>query len=174
MSSSDPTGYESQVAEIQPNALSERQQRVGIGLAMIRDGASYSEAARVCGIERRALARYEQKLRQVDSKEGDGMTVALDALQKGAMTAALIATERVTERLVDPEHEWKDGDLIKAQGVNIDKVLAFQAKPIAPADSGVSALERLLDQADVTLTKKDPANEAIEVEATTPTDTDTE
>ena len=93
----------------------------------------------------------------------DGLALAMDELQKGTMIAALMATERVTERLADPDHDWRDTDLIKAQGVNVDKVVALQNRPKAPEESGVALLAAMLETSDITLTKRDAASEAIDV-----------
>lgn len=162
----DPTGYADALATINENQLSERQQRISVGLAMIQDGASAAEAARVCGIPHVTMWRYARRYSELESKEGDGRAASIEALADEALVAARIATQRVTERLVDPDHEWKDSDLVKAQGVNIDKVIAFQNRGQGPQQSGVAAIIAMIEEGgDITIRKRDPAEQAIEVEA---------
>lgn len=164
----DPTGYADALATINENQLSERQQRISVGLAMIQDGASAAEAARVCGIPHVTMWRYARRYSELESKEGDGRAASIEALADEALVAARIATQRVTERLVDPDHEWKDSDLVKAQGVNIDKVLAFQNRGEGPKRSGVAAIIAMIEEgADITIRKRHPADDAVEVEADT-------
>ena len=149
--------------KIPEGQLSTRAQTIAAALAMIKDGSSINGASKACGIPYSTLHRYHHHLSKLDSKEGDGMALAMEDLQKSVMVASTIATERVLERLVDPAHPWKDGDLIKAQGVNIDKTLALRDTGKGAADPGISAFAAILEANNITISKRDASHDAIDV-----------
>lgn len=158
----DPTGYSDAIAAIPAEQLSTRQQQIAAGLAMIREGSPCLTAANKVGIPYSTLWRYSKALSKLNSSEADGREASLQALADHSVVASSIALERVTERLVDDEHEWKNGDLIKAYTATADKATALTARPKAE-DSGVSALRELLAEGDLTITKRGPEAEAIDV-----------
>ncbi len=156
MTDIDPTGTKAIVAAIEPGQLSERQQRIATGMALVRDqGMPVKTAARKVHIPRTTLRRYLDGMAELAT--GEDHEVAITEIRNHSLDISRMAAERIAESLSEKGDEWKPGDLVKAYGVSTDKAVAMtQHKP--PEDDGVSALSRLLEAGDtVTITKADRA-----------------
>lgn len=157
----DPTGYDAALEAIQPG-LNTREQTIAVALAMIDEGVSIKAAAERCQLPYATLWRYARKVSELNSDATDGRTASLEALADQTLVAARIAAERVTQRLVDDDHEWRDSDLIKATQVMADKASQLASRP-KHEESGISALRELLGAGDITISAKKPGDEAIDV-----------
>ena len=171
----DPTGMIEALAEIPAGQLSERQMRIASGIALVRDNnLSYEKASKECGIPTKTLWRHCQG--HVALTDEKGVQVNERALVAASFDMAQIAADKITTRLLDTEHDWKDGDLVKVYGVATDKI-AMKRRWAQGNDGGsersqdtlANALEELRGKT-VTITDADPASQAIEVSATTHTD----
>lgn len=165
----DPTGYEDALATIPKGQLSERQQRIAAGLAMIREGSSIKKAAEVCRIPKTTMWEYHHSLRSLSDPE---IKVDRDmkAIQAATYDIAQIASEKIIESLSDNAEDWKPGDLVKAYGVAVDKI-GILSSSAAPGTDGVANLvSALLEAGSVTITPHPPDHAAIDVEATGHTD----
>lgn len=156
------TGFDAALEAIPENQLSSRQQRIAAGVAMIREGSTCLAASKAVEIPYTTLRRYSKALANVVSSEADGRDASFQALADHSIVASTIALERITERLVDDEHEWKDSDLARTYVATAEKAQSLIARPKAE-DSGVSALRELMQEGDITITKRDPTKDAIDV-----------
>lgn len=160
----DPTGMRDVIATIQPGALSERQQRIAAGLALLNEGKSYREAARVAKIPHATLWEYHNKGRAVAEREGKAdHNVA--AVTEVSVDISLMAAERVRDRLAENPEEWSNMDLVKAYGIATDKVINLSQRSTGGATDSIPTLARLLQGAKVTIEPKQPSEKALEVEA---------
>lgn len=163
MEKTDPTGFAKGLATIPKGQLSERQQRIANGLAMIQGGQSIKGAARACGIPMSTLWGYARGVSDLSRENDGGRGRDLDAILDASIDVSLIAAERLRESLVNDE--WKAGDLVKAYGVATDKVALLNQRS-TDAPSGIRELfAAVLAEGDVTIRKRDPADEAIDVAA---------
>src|SRR5678815_4355441 len=96
----DPTGYTAALATIQPGQLSERQQRIAAGLAMIRDGKSIRSASKATMIPWSTLDRYHRGLSTVGSNDA-GAELHIDGISNAAADIALMASQAVLESMRD-------------------------------------------------------------------------
>ena len=165
----DPSGYLEAIAEIPRGQLSERQQRIAAGIAMIRDGKSCNKAAKEVGIPYSTLFRHKQGL--TDPNYEKAFQKGEKALIEGHLAIATLGAEKVFERV--EADTMSDGDLIKAVGVSTDKLALKRgwARGLSSADEKTQdalagALEHLRQGHTVTIEKPDPVNEAIEIDAT--------
>lgn len=158
--SQDTTGYKTAIAKIPQGQLSERQMRIAAAVAMVRDGSSVEGAARSARIPRTTLRRYIDRAADVAStKEQETRTAdLLDA----SFDIANMASEAILESLSTDREAWKPGELVKAYGVATDKTAVLSTQRTS-ADPGISALAKLLESADVTITKRDASQDAIDV-----------
>lgn len=160
----DPTGFDSVLAKIPKGQLSERQERIATGLAMIQNGSSIKRAAQTCGIPVSTLWNYHHGISTLGSETG--FERDLKSVQAVSHDIALIAGENIVKSLTTEPEAWKPGDLVKAYGVATDKVIAFQAGGQASAPNGIAELVgSLLEQGDISIKRRDKAAEAVEVEA---------
>jgi len=155
----DPTGYDVALVP-QPVALSERQQRIAAGMAMVRDGMSLRKASAAARVPRATLHGYMQGVSKLGRQEEHGR---LEQVTDYSYDISLIASEAIIESLSERPHEWKPGDLNRAYGTATDKIIALRNAPASQTAPGISALAQLLEGADVTITKRDPAKHAIDV-----------
>lgn len=159
----DPTGYQAALAEIKPGQLSERQQRIAAGLAMIREGKSVRAASKATMIPWATLDRYNKGLSTLESNEA-GAEVNVEHIHHAASDIALIAAQHVLESLRDHSEEWKPGDFIKAFGVAADKVIALSGRT-RPTETGMSALGQLLSGATLTFPAAGQGERTLDVDA---------
>ena len=159
----DPTGYTAAIAAIPKGQLSERQQRIAAGLAMIREGKSIQAASRATMIPWSTLDRYHKGLSTLESNEA-GAEVNAENIHHAAADIALIAAQHVLESMRDNIEEWKPSDLIKAFGVAADKVLALSGRTKG-AEQGISALGQLLAGSTLTFPPRPQGDSALDVEA---------
>lgn len=160
----DPEGYKTAIATIQPGALSERQQRIAAGLAMLREGKSYREAARVAKIPHATLWSYHNTGRAIAEREGKA-DHNIAAVTELSVDIALMAGEAVRDSLATNLEEWKPMDLVKAYGVATDKVIALSQRATGGSTDSIPALAKLLQGAKVTIEPAQPSDQALEVEA---------
>ena len=159
--SKDPTGFETALATIPEGQLSERQHRLATAISMVREGKSQREAARACGVAKSTL--YDALHRSGTGRE-NSTSAELQVVHDLSHDIATIAGEAVRDSLSNDLEEWKPGELVKAYGVAVDKIVALH-RTEKPTETGVSALAELLKQADVTITKRPADADAIDVEA---------
>lgn len=160
----DPTGMNAALATIQPGALSERQQRIAVGLAMLERGHSYREAADVSKIPLSTLWDYRNDKRSLsERKTSDPRDV--EAVTELATDIAIMAGEAIRDSLSDPDirRDWKPGDLIKAYGVAVDKILALNQVSAGDDQDGESLLKSLLAGHKLTIEPARLGDDAIEV-----------
>lgn len=163
MSKVDTTGFDAVLAAIPKGQLSERQQRIAAGMAMVREGSSVLAAAKACGLPNSTLWAYCNDVTKL-GRENDGpLGRDIEALRAASVDASLIAAEKLRKALI--EDEWKHGDLVKAYGVATDKVIAMGDNRGAAPNALADVLGALLDKGDVSIKRRDPANDAIEIEA---------
>lgn len=159
----DPTGFQAALATIQPGQLSERQQRIATGLAMIQAGSSCLAASKQCSLPVSTLWRYARGISNLQSENDGGRGRELDAIHDASIDASLIAAERLRDSLI--HDEWKPGDLVKAYGVATDKVIALSQRT-TEAPMGIRELfSAVLAENDITIRKRDAIDQAIEIEA---------
>lgn len=106
-------------AQITPGALSEREQRIAAGIALVREGKSLNRAAKIVQVPRSTLTRYVQGVRQLGNS--NGRETRLADVEELSFDIARIAGERIRESLSETPEEWKPGDLVKAYGTATDK-----------------------------------------------------
>ena len=157
----DPTGYDKALAQIQPGALSERQQRIAAGLALVRDGMSGLKAARAVGVPYSTLWGYIHEVSKLGNVESDGREIDLRSLDEASIDVALIAAEAVRDELVNNRDAWKPADLVRAYAAATDRVIALRQGGQSQAD-GMSELSKLLQGMAVTLTPRPDGDRAIE------------
>ena len=166
----DSSGYLEAIAEIPKGQLSERQQRIAAGLAMIRDGSSIREASHLTNIPYSTLYDHKRGLTETDHEKA--FQKGERALVDGLLAIATLASEKVFERV--EADSMRDGDLIKAQGVAIDKIALkrgwSKGQQANGDDHGMTTLARLLSGKKLTIEDADPVKQAIEVDAITSTD----
>lgn len=162
----DPTGYDKALATIQPGALSERQQRIAAGLALIADGTPGYVAARRVGVPWSTLWRYHHKLSKLGNDESDGMTADATALAETSVDVALIAAEAIRNSLTHDLDQWERGELVRAYAAATDRSLALSRQSAPTPASGQSVLSRLLDGARITIEPVDAADRAVTVPVT--------
>lgn len=159
----DPTGYDKALAQIQPGALSERQQRIAAGLAMLADGQSYRRAASVAQVPLSTLWEYANHARSIHERQ-TRMEDDVQVVAQLSCDVALIAGEAVRDSLINERDQWKPGDLVKAYGVATDKLIALGQRASAGDDS-VSELAKLLSNSRVTVEPMGESDRALSVEA---------
>lgn len=163
MSKVDPTGFQAALATIQPGQLSERQQRIAMGLAMIEAGKTVSAASRECGIPRMTLWGYAQGVTKLGNENEGRRGRDLETLHDACLDNALLASEMLRDALT--QDEWTHADLVKALGVNVDK-LAVLGQRTSPAPDGIRELfASVLTENEIVLRKRDPIGDAVEVAA---------
>jgi len=160
MANIDPTGYDVALANIQPGALSERQQRVASAMAMVRDGETIKHSASLARIPQSTLWGYLNGKSKLGTEAEHGR---LEEVTEHSYDISRMAAEAIKESLSDRPADWRPGDLVKAYGVATDKIIAIRNAPASQTAPGISALAALLEGADVTITKRDPAKHAIDV-----------
>lgn len=160
----DPTGYAGALEAIQPGQLSERQQRIATALAMVRDGMSLNQAARVAKIPLSTLWLYHRKGHAVAERETKAdFNVA--AVTEVSVDISLMAAERVRDRLAENPDDWSNMDLVKAYGVATDKIIALAQRAGGQSVEGMTELQRLLTGRKVTIEPAQPGDSAIDVDA---------
>ena len=153
------------IANVPSEQLSARHTRIAAALSLIQtQGYSINKAAKTARVPYSTLCRYHHGI----SKVGDDCAKQTEnAIVHASAEMAMIATERITDRLLDDDHEWKDADLVKVQTAGVQAVALKRqwSKPNQDGDAkqGISALAQLLQGADVTLTKRKPDADAIDV-----------
>jgi len=164
MADQDNSGYEAAIAEIPKGQLSEREQRIAAGIAMVKvDGFSILQASKKTGIPYTTLSRH---VRGITTTVSNNVEAAREDLLETAYAVASGAAAHIQARLDDENHEWKDGDLAKVYGIATDKFDRLQNAGGMPT-SGVAALiDVLTKEHDLTLSKRDPATDAIDVTET--------
>lgn len=159
----DPTGMATAVAAIQVGALSERQQRIATGLALIRDGKPIKRAAIEVGIPESTMWRYAHGVSKVESADADGMDADLRTLNEASFDVALIAAEAVRDELVNNRDAWKPADLVRAYSAATDRVISLNQRSNQPQNQQTS-LASLLQGLKLTVEASDPSSQAIEAE----------
>lgn len=167
----DPTGMQQALETIPSGQLSERQTRIAAGISLVRDaGFSINRAAKECDIPYKTMWRHVKGL--VNSATEQGFQADETALIAGSFDVALIANDKIIERLSDDDNPMRDSDLIKSYGVATDKIAAkrqwsrgTQSSDINTRDALTEALESVMRGGSVTVTGPDPISEAVEVEA---------
>lgn len=160
----DPTGIDAALAAIQPGALSERQQRIAAGVALMRDqGLNSRTAAKRVGVPYATLYRYHRD--GVTLKQETGLERDTEDIAEASADIALLAAEAIRDSLVNHIEDWKPMDLVKAYGVATDKIIALGQKSAAPVIGIRELFQGLLGESEITLRKRDPAADALEVEA---------
>lgn len=157
----DPTGYQSALAEIKPGQLSERQQRLSIGVALVREGKSIRSAAAIAQVPKSTLHLYATGQVDILTTESS-LERQVNAVHEASIDMSLIAAEAVIESLSTQPDQWRPADLVKAYGVATDKVLAFGQRSKGP-EQGMSELSKLLQGSKLTIEPARPGDDAIEV-----------
>jgi len=159
----DTSGYSDAIAEIPKKQLSTREQLIAAGIAMVKvDGFSILQASKKTGIPYTTLSRH---VRGITTTVSNNVEAAREDLLETAYAVANGAASHLHARLDDEDHEWKDGDLAKVYGIATDKFERLHNAGGTPT-SGVAALiDVLTKEHSVTLTKRDPAQDAIDVTA---------
>lgn len=158
--SQDTTGYKTAIAKIPQGQLSERQLRIAAALAMVREGKAVRTAAREAHVPLSTLQRYVQKGLEAGRQQEQEVRTA--ELLDASFDIANMASEAILESLSTDREAWKPGELVKAYGVATDKTAVLSTQRTS-ADPGISALAKLLESADVTITKRDASQDAIDV-----------
>ena len=154
----------------QEAAQAAREKRIGQGIAMLSDGATYREAQAATGLSTSVLHRYFERICSGDSEPEknkiDGRIVAYAAVN------ATLAGEEISRRLSDPEKLEKitERDLTTIYGVHTDKV-ATKRRWSRPDDTAgedflgklAAGLSRVKS---VRIEINDPADKAIDVTPT--------
>lgn len=161
MAKIDPTGYTQALATIQPGALSERQQRIAAGVAMVREGASYRKAAAAAKVPLRTLWAYCNEGRAIAEREGKA-DYNVAAVSEMSVDISLMAAEHVRDRLASAPEEWTNMDLVKAYGVATDKIIAMSQRVSSGSQDALPALSKLLAGSKVTI---EPSEQATTIEA---------
>ncbi len=170
----DPTGMLETLAEADQVMvpLSPRKAKIAAGLALVRDGMPIQRAAKHVDIPTATLWRHARGLSDVNSEKL--VQVNEQALVAASFDMAQIAASKLTDRLLDEDHGWKDGDLVKVYGVATDKIAMrrgwSKGQQANGDDHGMTTLARLLSGTKLTIEDADPVEQAIEVDAITSTD----
>ena len=159
----DTTGFDAVLAAIPKGQLSERQQRIAAGMAMVREGRSYRTASMACGIPISTLHHYVSGSSSLEREQG--FERPLKDVNEQSFDIAQLAGEAIVESLTKDRDAWKPGDLVKAYGVAVDKINAMSGQSAAVPNGIAEALGKLLDKGDVTLRRHRPGDDALEVEA---------
>lgn len=160
----DPTGFDAALQTIQPGQLSERQQRIAAGLAMIREQKySISAAAHKAGIPVSTLWDYHHGYSTIGSETG--FERDLKAVTESTYDIAQIAADAIRTSLTQTPEDWKPGDLVKAYGVAVDKIAILSQRSAAPVAGMTELVSALLNQGELSIRKRDPIADAVEVEA---------
>ena len=151
-------------AQIEPGALSERDQRIAAGLALVREGTSMKRAAQIAQVPRTTLMRYRDNLSKLGTSNGREQRLA--DVEELSFDIARIAGERIRESLNDPEETWKPGDLVKAYGTATDKTLAMANVTASGNQNAFAHVFKGLKDMGLTL-QPERDETTIEAEATT-------
>lgn len=157
---SDPTGFAGAIKELPESGLSSRQQRVAAAIAMVKNGHTQRDASEATGIPKTTLYRALRGIGTIRD-QGKQDEAATRAILEASQAISLKASEVVMEGLDDPN--VKLGDAVKAFGVAVDKIHAFGQTPSSQGDGVAALLQGILDQADVTITKRAPERDAVDV-----------
>ena len=162
----DNTGIVEALKQVPANQLSGRDARIAAGLALIREhGRSILSSAKEVGVPYSTLQRYHAGLSSLGHETR--VRAHEDALLEQSMEIAQIGADIIKDRLLDPEHDWRDADLIKAHQVGLDGVAKRRRWASADGNeegpSGISALAKILQGHDVVLSKRPPDADAIDV-----------
>lgn len=161
MSKVDPTGYSHAIATIEKGALSERQQRIAVGVAMLRDGATYRQASAAAKVPIRTLWDYANRGQAIMEREGKA-DYNVAAVTEVSLDISLMAAEHVRDRLAAAPEEWSNMDLVKAYGIATDKLIALSQRVTGGASDALPALSKLLSGSKVTI---EPSEQGRAIEA---------
>lgn len=161
----DPTGMDAVLAQIQPGALSERQQRIANGLALIRDQKyDVKSAAKMVGIPHSTLWRYNRDGFEV--KPECGIERDIEALVDVTADIALMAGEHIRDSIASGDDDWKPADLVRAYSAANDKLMSWTQRGGQKPDDGQSAITKLLAGATIQMAPAPrDGDQAINVEA---------
>jgi len=98
-------------------------------------------------------------------KQETGLERDTEDIAEASADIALLAAEAIRDSLVNHIEDWKPMDLVKAYGVATDKIIALGQKSAAPVIGIRELFQGLLGESEITLRKRDPAADALEVEA---------
>lgn len=137
----------------------DRARLIARGLALIDGGSTVTEASKAVGI------RYASLFAKQQERDLDIAVPVLDdpreSLSAAQTAIALAASERIFERI--DSNSMSDTNLLRAMSSATATVIALRAQPAKTAENGISLLAKLLESADIQLTKRDGSKDAIDV-----------
>jgi len=153
------------------------QERYTAAIALVQDqGLSVIQAAREVGVSASHLSR---KINDLGAKSDTSAAAhaADQRILETSQTLSALSAERLLERVEKEGDTMKTPELTKIYKAASDTVATKQqwAKGGGGppgADNGVSALARLLEGGDITITKRDAARDAIDVSPVESQDSD--
>lgn len=164
MSKVDPTGMDAVLAAIPKGQLSERQQRIAAGVALVKEqGFSCKAAAKRVGIPHATLWRYHRD--NVTLKPEQGLERDTEDIAEASADIALMAAEAIKDSLSNHVEDWRPIDLVKAYGVATDKIIALGDKKSGPVSGITELFSRIIQDNELVVRKRDRMLDAIEVEA---------
>ncbi len=181
-----PVGFAELVAAL-PDAdgPSPREQRIAVGIAMVDRGATYTDAARECGLPLTTL--WDRCNGLASATEGDtpkGLKVAESRILSLSLAASIKAGESIMEGLETEAGQpgaYRPAEVIKALQVSahiVGRRLGWDKGPGGGSDLSRDALAGALQEiqeqlqqgaqitAKISIEQPDKAAEAIEVTAT--------
>jgi len=172
MANSDPHGIQEAMASMPTETRVPRVDRIRAGILMVNAGTPYRQAAEDCDVSATTLyrhAKYSNLMRMEREKQ---VRVLETSLIDKQFAIADLASEKIFERIA--ADTMRDGDLIKAQGVAIDKIAMkrqwSKGGEAGEGQEGLSALAKILQGKILTVTDADPAARAIDVTGKSLTD----
>lgn len=165
---SDPVlkAMQDTLAAIPQGQLSERQVRIAAAVSLVRDeGRTYKAASEATGVPIQTIFRYKHKM--TEAFDDAGVAINAKALVAASFDVAQLASQRITERLLDEPESWGNGDLVKAYGVATDKIALKlrwrDGTEARESDEGVSAISKMLRGATIVMPRQDEHSDAIDV-----------
>jgi len=134
-----------------------------------QQGTSVMKAAREAGVDASRLRKIVNSA-AAKGQGDDALAIEADRqIEEMSQTVALLAAEQLIDRLENEGDTMKNQELIKSYRAGVETVAAKrrwnQGGHHPSEQSGASVLASLLEEGDLTITKRDPSREAIDVSA---------
>ena len=161
----DDRGYREKMALLDPSSPDFARDRREIVVAMTADGYPARQVSKVTGLAVNSIYSImkRERDRQTELMEKAAHDDPLyNREEHGIIESVFFVTQaaldRLGTRLADPQHAWKDSDLIKLASQGIDKIATARRwgkdEPQQADDDNLTAIERLLLEHNIQLSAK--------------------
>ncbi len=129
-------------------------------------GRSLSSVARESGLSSSQLKRLIV-LSEANGDPEHAGRAADDRIAEAAQTISILAAEKIIERLESDGDDLKPGELVRVYRSAVETVAQKRRWNYGgsgiPSESGVSAMRALLEEGDITISKRVPDTEVIDI-----------